>query len=72
MQVIGSHGGKREYQVDPHPLVRTIRDNKDSLRVLSYSYYTAITGWGYFGAWFHIVWLSEERFVTFSSVDIGI
>ena len=24
----------------------TIRDNRDSIRVLLYSYYTTITGWG--------------------------
>ena len=24
----------------------TIRDNRDYIRVLSYSYYTTITGWG--------------------------
>ena len=26
--------------------VVSIRDNKDSIRVLSYSYYMTITGWG--------------------------
>ena len=30
----------------PHPVVVTIRDNKDHIRVLLYSYYTTITGWG--------------------------
>ena len=30
----------------PHPVIVTIRDNKDYIRVLSYSSYTTITGWG--------------------------
>ena len=30
----------------PHPAIVAIRDNKDSIRVLFYSYYTTITGWG--------------------------
>ena len=30
----------------PHPVIVTIRDNKDCIRVLLYSYYTTITGWG--------------------------
>ena len=30
----------------PHPIVVTIRDNKDYIRVLLYSYYITITGWG--------------------------
>ena len=30
----------------PHPVIVTIRDNKDYIRVLLYSYYTTITGWG--------------------------
>ena len=29
----------------PHPVIVTIRDNKDYIRVLLYSYYTTITGW---------------------------
>ena len=29
-----------------HPVKVTIRDNKDHLRVLSFSYYTSIIGWG--------------------------
>ena len=28
----------------PHPVIVTIRDNKDYIRVLLYSYYTTITG----------------------------
>ena len=30
----------------PHPEIVTIRDNRDYIRVLLYSYYTTITGWG--------------------------
>ena len=30
----------------PHPVIVTIRDNRDNIRVLVYSYYTTITGWG--------------------------
>ena len=30
----------------PHPVVVTIRDSRDYIRVLLYSYYTTITGWG--------------------------
>ena len=29
----------------PTPVTMTIIDNKDSIRVLLYSYYTTITGW---------------------------
>ena len=30
----------------PHPVIVTIRDNRDYIRVLLYSSYTTITGWG--------------------------
>ena len=30
----------------PHPVIVTIRDNRDYIRVLLSSYYTTITGWG--------------------------
>ena len=30
----------------PHPVTVTIKDNRDHIRVLVYSYYTTITGWG--------------------------
>ena len=30
----------------PHPVIVTIMDYKDHIRVLLYSYYTMITGWG--------------------------
>ena len=30
----------------PHPVIVTIRDNKDYITVLLYSSYTTITGWG--------------------------
>ena len=32
--------------MDPHPVIVTIRDNKDYIRVLLYFYYTTITGCG--------------------------
>ena len=32
--------------MDPHPVIVTIGDNRDYIRVLLYSYYTTITGWG--------------------------
>ena len=30
----------------PHPVIVTIGDNRDYIRVLLYSYYTTISGWG--------------------------
>ena len=30
----------------PHPVIVTIKDNKEYIRVLLDSYYTTITGWG--------------------------
>ena len=30
----------------PHPVIVTIGDNRDYIRVLLYSYYSTITGWG--------------------------
>ena len=33
-------------QVDPHPVILTIRDNGDSIRVLVYSYDITLTMWG--------------------------
>ena len=30
----------------PHPVIVTIRDNRDHIRVLLYSYHTTIAGWG--------------------------
>ena len=32
--------------MDSHPVIMTIRDNKDYIRALLYSNYTTITGWG--------------------------
>ena len=34
------------YKVAPHPVIVTIGDNRDHIRVLLYSYVTTITGWG--------------------------
>ena len=33
-------------QEDPHLVIVTLRDNKDDIRFLLYSYYTTITWWG--------------------------
>ena len=33
-------------RMTPHPVIVTMRDNKDYIRLLFYSYYTVITGWG--------------------------
>ena len=41
----------------PHPVIVTIRDNRDYIRVLLYSYYTTITGWGVLLT-YHLVWSS--------------
>ena len=30
----------------PHPVIVSIRDTSNYIRVLLYSYYTSITGWG--------------------------
>ena len=30
----------------PQPVIVTIRDNEDYIRLLVYSYYTTVTGWG--------------------------
>ena len=32
-------------QVDPHPVIVTLRDNKDCTRVLFYCYHSTIAGW---------------------------
>ena len=39
-----SHSGC--FRWTPHPVIVTIGDNRDYIRVLVYSYYTTITGWG--------------------------
>ena len=33
-------------KVDPHSVIVPIRNSKGYIRVLLYSYYTTITGWG--------------------------
>ena len=33
-------------RLTPYPVMVTTMDNKDYIRVLLYSYYTTITGWG--------------------------
>ena len=44
-KTLGAHG---RYMLGgpPHPVIVTIMDNKDYSRVLLYSCYTTITGWG--------------------------
>ena len=37
--------GDYELGALPHPLIVSIKDNGNYIRVLSYSYYTTITGW---------------------------
>ena len=34
--------------MDPHPVIVTIRDSRDHIKVLYYSYYTTMTGLGVF------------------------
>ena len=44
---VGSRVADRVYlRWTPHPVIVTIRDNKDSIKVLLQSYYTTVTGWG--------------------------
>ena len=44
---VGSYYRALYIRRSPHPVIVTIRDNnKDYIRVLFYSYYTTITGWG--------------------------
>ena len=46
-QVCWSFLGVRVFiRCTPHPVIVTIRDNRDDIRDLIYSYYTTITGWG--------------------------
>ena len=40
-----SHYGA-SFRRTSHPVIVAIRDNKDYTKVLLYSYYTTITGWG--------------------------
>ena len=42
----GTHYSKHDYLGGPpHPVIVTIGDSRDYIRVLLYSYYTTITGW---------------------------
>ena len=52
----------------PPPLIVTIRDNRDSIRVLLYSYDTTITGWGVLFK----VWLTAEACLKLGSYAFGI
>ena len=44
----------------PHPVIVTIRDNRGYIRVLLYSYYTTITGWGVLLTHRHRAWGSNK------------
>ena len=35
----------QELRWTPHPVIVTVGENKYSIRVLLYSYYTIVTGW---------------------------
>ena len=37
---------QQDFRWIPHPVIVTIRNSEDYIRVLLYSYYTTITGWG--------------------------
>ena len=42
----------------PHPVIVSIKDNRDYVRVLFYSYYTTITGWGVLlRYWFYLCYV---------------
>ena len=44
---MGQLSGSSEYvRCTPHPVIVTIRNNRDHIRVLLYSSHTTITGWG--------------------------
>ena len=43
VSLLSSH---TSFRWTPHPVIVTIRDNRDYIRVLTYSHYTTITGWG--------------------------
>ena len=46
----------------PHPVIVTIMDNEDCIRVLLYSHYTTITGWGVH--LMHRIGLHYERIIA--------
>ena len=57
----------------PHPVIVTLGDNRDYIRVLLYSYYATITGWGvllmytptFWGyCWKHVISGSVRYFVS--------
>ena len=39
-------GFRVEIRRTPHPVIVAVRDTSNCIRVLLYSYYTTITGWG--------------------------
>ena len=44
--LLGSTTNKTLLRWTPQPVIVTIRDDKDYIRVLLHSYYTTMTGWG--------------------------
>ena len=45
--IVSQHEGLEVYlRWTPHPVIVATRDSKDNIRVLLYSYYTTVTGWG--------------------------
>ena len=46
----------------PRPVIVTIRDNSDYIRVLMYSYYTTITGWGVLLSYGFLLGIKETGF----------
>ena len=44
----------------PHPVIVTIGDNRDCIRVLLYSEYTTITGWGVLLTYSYCAWRKLE------------
>ena len=57
----------------PHPVVVTTRDSKDYFRVLLYSYYPTITGWGVLliHTFSTSGWLHDARFPSLSGPGRG-
>ena len=56
----------------PPPVIVTIRDNRDYIRVLLYSCYTTITGWGVLLRYLMTTatlrtWLCREHLPAFAS-----
>ena len=53
----------------PHPVIVTIIDNKDYVRVLLYSYYTTIAGWGVLLIYMGDIGIMEKKMETPASTS---